>query len=180
MMFTYRPPIRLIQLLHDFFNEAPTSCIPSNFPALASRLADLQAEDKDEEYTSYDRRSKRQVQANHKLPSSGTTSSTSMEAPQEKDLDLRLARRRIERAILAMPTHLRYILADCYELPPPGDPLEPALTSRLVGLAKYSKLQPSEHITDPKYMTAVRIELDELWCQAHNAFERNFDQGGMR
>lgn len=173
-MFAYRPPNRIVQILHDFFNASPASTVPSNFPACAQRLADLQAEEETDEYSSYDVRTGHTVHANAPLQMHGTVTQSSMEAPQERDLDARIMARKVERALMQLSPQHRAVLDSAYDQSEADPKLTQALTPLLVGLAPFSQFEPEKHVDDPYIMAAIRVELDDLWRSVHCAFENEF------
>jgi hypothetical protein len=173
-MFAYRPRHELTQILSDFFNACPPSTVPSNFPAIAQRLADLQAEEDVEEYTSWDARTQHSVTSRAPLPVHGYTPEPAMEAPQERDLDARLMARKVERALMRMSREQRETIEAAYDRTAVDPKLDAALTQHLAPLAEFSRLEPHKHLDDPRIMAAIRMELDELWRNVHCAFENEF------
>lgn len=146
MLFSYRPQQALILSLYAYFHT-PDWSIPSNFPALARKLQDLQ----------------NGIQPNLVY---------SCEAPQERDIDLRTEVRKVGRTLARLSSHHQAILVAAYTVEATDERVERALTPLLAGLVQYSKWKPIEsHLKDAKVMTAIRLELDEMWREAHRAFE---------
>lgn len=149
----YRPHQSLILALFGFFNYEPPSAIPSNFPALARRIEYLQTLE----------------------PGSPPDQpSYSDDAPQERDIDIRVQMRAVERALNRMDPSQREIIQAAYKPTEVDERLEKGVTPVLVGLLKFSKLQPERHMNNHRVLTAVRLELDELWRTAHRAFEKEY------
>lgn len=139
---------KLILILYKMFHAPPeTGGIVSNFPAMAKKCQDLQA---------------------------GIVNAPvySPEAPQERNIDQRLALRKSTDVYKKCSSRTQALLHAAYHPPVVDENLEKSLGPFLVGLEKFSSFTPVvKFLSYPHIMKAIREELQELYDIAHKEFE---------
>jgi len=145
----YKPRPSTILALSLFYT-IPEPAMQSNFMAMANKCRDMQN-------NTYN-----------------LNPSYSSDAPQERDVEIRLARRKVKQTLDKLSTLHQAALQASYSDQDRPEDLDRALGPPLAGMAALSKLNPAKNLSNGAIVAAARYELDRLWSDAHYEFERAY------